>query len=373
MAKRSFYRDDISFLNMPEDEEEHSESEHEKEPDMPNFLNIEFNFEPPPPPPIQEQVIDASHQAAMNAANAALQSKFAATPNTALALLNRKQGKKPQLPIPVVLPQTNQPTPQFNFNLDDEGMATIYSQILSTLEQLPTPPGISLNQIQSPQLSETQLNQLAQQIYSDSEVARPKTPKRTSSQRRAQNRSQENSILLPPTQMEPNSIIAYSSDLVTLGVIDGETDKRIRNNAASARFRAKKKIREQALEAIAKDSVLKLEELERQMHELSLERNHLHNLVHQTFGAVPPRPPSQGLPPVGPTPSSEPFRASLTGLGVEVDENTASEPEGKTKKSRGRKPNAMLDDGEMSIALTSTTDAHGRKVYAPAVVPVKKK
>ncbi|KAI9496706.1 hypothetical protein BDB00DRAFT_104331 [Zychaea mexicana] len=58
-----------------------------------------------------------------------------------------------------------------------------------------------------------------------------------------------------------------------------EEDKRRRNTAASARFRMKKKMREQALEQTAKEMSDKAEELEKRVKELELEAKWLRALV----------------------------------------------------------------------------------------------
>ncbi|EIN11541.1 hypothetical protein PUNSTDRAFT_15694, partial [Punctularia strigosozonata HHB-11173 SS5] len=56
-------------------------------------------------------------------------------------------------------------------------------------------------------------------------------------------------------------------------------DKRRRNTAASARFRAKKKEREQALEKRAKDMEQRVSELERECEALRRENGWLKGLV----------------------------------------------------------------------------------------------
>lgn len=58
-----------------------------------------------------------------------------------------------------------------------------------------------------------------------------------------------------------------------------EEDKRRRNTAASARFRMKKKLREQALEQTAKEMTLKAEALEKRVIELEKEAKWLRALV----------------------------------------------------------------------------------------------
>jgi len=60
-----------------------------------------------------------------------------------------------------------------------------------------------------------------------------------------------------------------------------EEDKRRRNTLASARFRAKKKMREQALEKDHKEMSAKIEKLENRIKELELENKWLRGLVVQ--------------------------------------------------------------------------------------------
>jgi hypothetical protein len=62
---------------------------------------------------------------------------------------------------------------------------------------------------------------------------------------------------------------------------DAEEDKRRRNTLASARFRAKKKLREQALEKDHKEMTAKIEMLEARIKELELENKWLRGLVVQ--------------------------------------------------------------------------------------------
>lgn len=61
--------------------------------------------------------------------------------------------------------------------------------------------------------------------------------------------------------------------------MDLETDKRQRNNAASARFRAKKKLRDQVLARTAEESVARLEMLERRCREQEMEIKWLRSLT----------------------------------------------------------------------------------------------
>jgi hypothetical protein len=61
-----------------------------------------------------------------------------------------------------------------------------------------------------------------------------------------------------------------------------EEDKRRRNTLASARFRAKKKLREQALEKDHKEMSAKIEKMENRIKELELENKWLRGLVVQS-------------------------------------------------------------------------------------------
>jgi hypothetical protein len=61
--------------------------------------------------------------------------------------------------------------------------------------------------------------------------------------------------------------------------VEAEEDKRRRNTAASARFRVKKKQREQALEKTAKDMTDKAHKLEKKVAELELENKWLKGLI----------------------------------------------------------------------------------------------
>jgi len=61
--------------------------------------------------------------------------------------------------------------------------------------------------------------------------------------------------------------------------VEADEDKRRRNTAASARFRVKKKQREQALEKTAKEMTDKATKLEKRVHELELENKWLKGLI----------------------------------------------------------------------------------------------
>ncbi|TPX71416.1 hypothetical protein SpCBS45565_g01055 [Spizellomyces sp. 'palustris'] len=65
---------------------------------------------------------------------------------------------------------------------------------------------------------------------------------------------------------------------------DEDLDKRRRNTAASARFRAKKKLREQALERTAKEMTERAQQLERRVKEYEMELKWLRQLVTDREG-----------------------------------------------------------------------------------------
>ena len=69
------------------------------------------------------------------------------------------------------------------------------------------------------------------------------------------------------------------SDVVDESDLSVDDDKRRRNTAASARFRMKKKLREQALEKTTKEIADNVEKLEAKVKELEREREWLKNLV----------------------------------------------------------------------------------------------
>jgi hypothetical protein len=68
--------------------------------------------------------------------------------------------------------------------------------------------------------------------------------------------------------------------------LEAEEDKRRRNTAASARFRVKKKQREQALEKTAKEMTEKASRLEKRVHELESENKWLKGLITEKTGGT---------------------------------------------------------------------------------------
>lgn len=69
--------------------------------------------------------------------------------------------------------------------------------------------------------------------------------------------------------------------------VAAEEDKRRRNTAASARFRVKKKLREQTLEKTVKETTEKNAALEARVTALELENQWLKNLITEKNGKSP--------------------------------------------------------------------------------------
>ena len=87
--------------------------------------------------------------------------------------------------------------------------------------------------------------------------------------------------MLPTPPNGPGARIA-ATDQVALEANSraaADEDKRRRNTAASARFRVKKKQREQALEKTAKEMSDKCEQLEQKVSQLEMENKWLRGLV----------------------------------------------------------------------------------------------
>ncbi|TGZ80284.1 hypothetical protein EX30DRAFT_55712 [Ascodesmis nigricans] len=79
----------------------------------------------------------------------------------------------------------------------------------------------------------------------------------------------------PPAQAhDPNE-----TDLERQRRISAEEDKRRRNTAASARFRIKKKLRDQEMERRAREQADRVNELEKKISQLELENKWLRNLL----------------------------------------------------------------------------------------------
>ena len=84
---------------------------------------------------------------------------------------------------------------------------------------------------------------------------------------------------LPTTTPAPSNADTSADLDSTASRLAAEEDKRRRNTAASARFRVKKKQREQALETTAKDLEAKVVGLEQRIGQLEAENEFLRDLV----------------------------------------------------------------------------------------------
>lgn len=84
---------------------------------------------------------------------------------------------------------------------------------------------------------------------------------------------------------------SLSNEEKTEDQLAAEEDKRRRNTAASARFRIKKKLREQAMEQTVRDMTAKSERLQERVHELEREIKWLRSLLIEKNTSVPPPPP----------------------------------------------------------------------------------
>ena len=80
------------------------------------------------------------------------------------------------------------------------------------------------------------------------------------------------------------SSVPSAADLEEQSRMAAEEDKRRRNTAASARFRVKKKQREQALEKQAKEMTNRLQHLEGKVKQLEIENNWLKGLITDRHG-----------------------------------------------------------------------------------------
>lgn len=88
----------------------------------------------------------------------------------------------------------------------------------------------------------------------------------------------------PPTTLSSSD--AHILSIQEAARLAAEEDKRRRNTAASARFRIKKKQRDQAIEKAAKEMESKVSDLERKISQLELENRWLRNLLVEKNSAV---------------------------------------------------------------------------------------
>lgn len=120
-------------------------------------------------------------------------------------------------------------------------------------------------------LNDTNNSQLLNSYLNNSYLHQPILPKlapapSTSSEQLYNTKKRKSVSITRPETDEPITELA-------------EEDKRKRNTAASARFRMKKKLREQALEQTAKEMTAKAEALEKRVIELEKEAKWLRALV----------------------------------------------------------------------------------------------
>ncbi|RHZ55445.1 hypothetical protein Glove_415g27 [Diversispora epigaea] len=102
---------------------------------------------------------------------------------------------------------------------------------------------------------------------------------------------QQNGLLTPPTFIAGHPYYQIDSNYVCHML--AEEDKRRRNTAASARFRVKKKLREQELEKKSREMTAKAVALENKVHELEREIKWLKSLVFEKDERLLGRPDQQ--------------------------------------------------------------------------------
>ncbi|RWQ94208.1 positive-acting master sulfur regulatory [Paecilomyces variotii] len=105
----------------------------------------------------------------------------------------------------------------------------------------------------------------------------------------------------------PSDRIASALSIEEQSRMVAEEDKRRRNTAASARFRVKKKQREQALERTVREATELNATLEARVAQLEMENRWLKNLLtekHENTVKMPPPPDSSNTPPVSQSTSS---------------------------------------------------------------------
>lgn len=105
----------------------------------------------------------------------------------------------------------------------------------------------------------------------------------------------------------PSDRIASALSIEEQSRMVAEEDKRRRNTAASARFRVKKKQREQALERTVREATELNATLEARVAQLEMENRWLKNLLtekHENTVKMPPPPDSSNTPPVSQNTSS---------------------------------------------------------------------
>lgn len=160
----------------------------------------------------------------------------------------------------------NDQTPQ---TTDNDHLLNLYNTTPSTSYILP----------QQPKQAQQQAQQAQQNILP--RIAPAPSPMNHMPQQQQQ-QQQTNQLFAGKKRKAPPSITKpeKSTDEEKEPEVEAvEEDKRKRNTAASARFRMKKKLREQALEKTAKEMTIKAEALEKRVIELEKEAKWLRALV----------------------------------------------------------------------------------------------
>ncbi|KAI8336558.1 hypothetical protein BC941DRAFT_452941 [Chlamydoabsidia padenii] len=151
---------------------------------------------------------------------------------------------------------------------DDPGQPHLVTYTMLSPTEPPSHPSLQPPQENYP-MYETNLNQMHQSVSTNDAwmtMTRQESSKPTKRRRRTQSSPAKQS---PPTEQHHLEVTA---DMVRL-------DKRRRNTAASARFRIKKKIREQTLQQTACEMTEKARFFENKVHELEREIKWLKDLL----------------------------------------------------------------------------------------------
>ncbi|KAI8644730.1 hypothetical protein BD408DRAFT_362601 [Parasitella parasitica] len=158
---------------------------------------------------------------------------------------------------------------------EQQDLFATFTNLNNLQQQSNSFPYVSSSSYSLPSTAATKHIQPAQQLHSQLPRIAP-----------APTQHQQNKLPIPQIQHTPTSpsrkrkasiSVKEKNDQDSLDA--SEEDKRKRNTAASARFRMKKKLREQALEQTAKEMTLKAEALEKRVLELEKEAKWLRALV----------------------------------------------------------------------------------------------
>ncbi|GAN00790.1 regulatory protein cys-3 protein [Mucor ambiguus] len=221
----------ISSLNLLGDDSPVPLSEEALSEELAIWANAQFTFDTKPGQAVADDSYKAvAQQHDLFATFASLNELQPQSNNLMNNCLNSNNYLLPSTSSPVKTFQPTQPQPQSQ---------QLHSQLLPRIA--PAPPQQQQQQTQSP----------IQQIHNTSSA--------------------------PSKKRKASIAVKESNDEELPDAI--EEDKRKRNTAASARFRMKKKLREQALEQTAKEMTIKAEALEKRVIELEKEAKWLRALV----------------------------------------------------------------------------------------------